>query len=454
MTNEPAPRTHSRQAARQAPRYTSYPTAPHFGAEVDPAVYGRWLAELDDAEPVSVYLHVPFCTELCLYCGCQTTVTRNHAPVTAYVDLLLRELKLVGGALGRRRRLSHLHFGGGSPTILDPSEFRRVMAELRTTFHFDEAAELAIEVDPRTLTPADAAGISEAGINRVSIGVQSFDPLVQQTIRRRQSYELTARIVDWFRFAGIKGVNLDLMYGLPHQTTANVLATVDRSLSLDPDRIALFGYAHVPWMKRHQALLPADALPDSPQRAEQFAAAARRFAEAGYVRIGLDHFAKPDDSLATMAERGQVSRNFQGYTTDEAGVLIGLGASAISRLRDGYAQNASAVADYRHMILRQEFATARGVRFTPQDKLRADVIERLMCDFRVDLDALCSRHSLPLAELSADLRRLMPIVADGLASCDGTTVCITPDGRNLARIVCTAFDDRAGSASGRHSLAV
>ncbi len=441
-------------AARHVPRYTSYPTAPHFGSEVGPALYRSWLAALDPAEPVSVYVHVPFCAELCLYCGCQMTVTRKHEPISAYLDLLLRELRLVDRALGARRRVSHLHFGGGSPTILDPSEFGRVMAALGATFAFDEDAERAVEVDPRSVSPAYVGALAQAGINRVSIGIQSFDPLVQQTIRRRQSFELTARVVDWFRFAGVTGVNLDLMYGLPHQTVANVLETVHQALSLDPDRIALFGYAHVPWMKRHQALLPEAALPDSAQRAEQFEAATQRISAAGYIRIGLDHFAKPDDELALKAAQGRVRRNFQGYTADDAGALIGLGASAISRCPQGYAQNASAVADYREAVLRGDLPTARGISFTAADRLRADVIDRLMCDFRVDLEALCEHHRLPLAELDTDLGRLMPIVADGLAHCDGAVISIPAAGHNLARIVCSAFDARAGLASGRHSAAL
>lgn len=441
-------------AARHVPRYTSYPTAPHFSGEVGAALYRSWLAALDLAEPISVYVHVPFCAELCLYCGCQTTVTRKHEPVSAYLDLLLRELTLVGRALGARRRVSHLHFGGGSPTILDPSEFGRVMAALGAAFAFDEKAERAIEIDPRFISPAHVGALARVGINRVSIGIQSFDPLVQQTIRRRQSFELTVRVVDWFRFAGVAGVNLDLMYGLPHQTVANVLETVHRALSLDPDRIALFGYAHVPWMKRHQALLPEAALPDSAQRAEQFQAAAERIVAAGYRRIGLDHFAKSDDDLALKAAQSGVRRNFQGYTTDNADALIGLGASAISRCPQGYAQNASAVADYREAVLRGALPTARGVSFTAGDRLRADVIERLMCDFRVDLEALCKRHRLPLAELDTDLGRLMPIVADGLAHCDGAVISIPAACHNLTRIVCTAFDARSGLTSGGHSAAL
>lgn len=450
MTNQTA----SPHAARQVPRYTSYPTAPHFTGEVDAALYRSWLSELDTREPVSVYVHVPFCAQLCLYCGCQTTVTRGYAPVAAYLELLLRELALVGEALPARRRVSHLHFGGGSPTILEPCDFQRLMSALRATFDIDSDAELAIEVDPRTISPALVTALAVVGINRVSLGVQSFDPLVQKTIGRQQSFELTRRVTDWFRFAGIAGVNLDLMYGLPHQTVVNVLDTVERALSLDPDRIALFGYAHVPWMKRHQALLPEATLPDSAGRAAQFDAATQRILAAGYDRIGLDHFAKPDDELGIKAASGGLRRNFQGYTTDQARTLIGLGASAISRLPGGYAQNASAVVDYRTGLLRGQFATARGVRLTPEDRLRADIIERLMCDFRVDLADLCREHGLDFASLDADLAQLEPLVSEGLALRDGAVIEIAPGAQNLARVVSAAFDARSDRQAKRHSLAV
>ncbi|MDR6870362.1 oxygen-independent coproporphyrinogen-3 oxidase [Bosea sp. BE125] len=444
----------SSYAARQVPRYTSYPTAPHFTGGVDAALYRRWLSELDGDEPVSVYVHVPFCAELCLYCGCQTTVTRSPAPVLAYVDLLLRELELVGKALPGRKRLSHLHFGGGTPTILDMSDFRRLMAAIRANFDIEADAELAIEVDPRTISPAHAATLVEAGINRVSLGVQSFDPLVQKTIRRRQSFELTSRVAEWFRFAGVEGLNLDLMYGLPHQNVANVLSTVHQALSLDPDRIALFGYAHVPWMKRHQALLPEAALPGSEERAAQFEAAAARILAAGYVRLGLDHFAKPDDALCLSARAGELRRNFQGYTTDGAKALIGLGSSAISRLPQGYAQNAATVAPYRSALSSNGLATARGVPLTPQDNLRAGIIERLTCDFSVDLAALCRQHGFEIGELDDDLGRLQPMVRDGLAIRDGARINVAPAAQDLVRVISTAFDQRFVAQLSRHSPAV
>lgn len=450
MTSDFAPRYEE----RQVPRYTSYPTAPHFTAAVDAKLHARWLSALPPDEPVSLYVHVPFCTELCLYCGCQTTVARQYAPVAAYADLLLRELDEVGRLLPQRERVAHLHFGGGTPTILSAPDFRRIVAAIGESFRLDKTAEFAVEVDPRMITPAHAASLAEAGVNRVSLGVQSFDPLVQQSIRRLQSFALTRRVAEWFRFAGVASLNLDLMYGLPHQTVENVLASVNLALELDPDRIALFGYAHVPWMKRHQMLLPEAALPASAERVAQFSAAAERLIAAGYVRIGLDHFAKPEDRLAQAAGSGTLRRNFQGYTTDRAETLIGLGASAISRLPQGYAQNAASVAEYRSALLGGRLATTRGVAFSAEDRLRASIIERLMCDFSVDLDVICREHGIAVSALAPDLARLDLMIADGLAGRDGLRVRIAPHARDLARIVSSAFDARLAQQNQRHSLAI
>ena len=301
---------------RRIPRYTSYPTAAQFGPGIDAGSYERWLAALPVTAPVSVYVHVPFCAELCLYCGCHTTVARRYAPVEAYVELLTREIALVGGIVGGRPAI-HLHWGGGTPTILAPDDFRKVMTALRTCFVFDSTAELAIEIDPRTLTRDYVDVLAEAGITRASLGVQDFNARVQTAVNRVQSFEQTARVADWLRAAGIGSINLDLMYGLPYQSVATVEATVRRALALDADRIVLFGYAHVPWMKRHQRLIPEPALPDSSERFAQSRAAADVLIAAGYEPIGLDHFAKSGDLLAQRQREGRLRRNFQGYTSDE-----------------------------------------------------------------------------------------------------------------------------------------
>lgn len=438
---------------RRVPRFTSYPTAPHFGAEVGPDVFARWLADHDASEPLSLYVHVPFCSELCLYCGCQTTVARGYGPVAAYVALLHRELDLVRALLPARPRVAHLHFGGGTPTMLSPADFRALVARLRRDFAFDEDAEVAVEIDPRTLTPAHVAMLAESGVTRASLGVQSFDPLVQKTVNRLQSFELTWRLSEWLRHAGIAALNLDLMYGLPHQTVENVVSSTRQALALDPDRVAVFGYAHVPWMKRHQAVLPEAAMPDAAGRAAQFEAAASTLLEAGYVQIGLDHFARPDDAMALKLEAGALRRNFQGYTTDEATTLIGLGASAISSFPQGYAQNHASVGPYRKALEAGELATARGVVITQADRLRAAIIERLMCDLCVDLDEICRAHRIDATELGPDLQRLAPLVADGLALQDHNRIAIPAQARHLVRVVSAAFDARSAAAQARYSVA-
>ena len=302
---------------RRVPRYTSYPTAVQFGPQVNAATYVAWLAELPKQAPISLYLHVPFCAELCLYCGCNTTAVRQYGPVEAYVALLEREIAAVSAITGDRR-VTHLHWGGGTPTMLSPPDFRKLTDLLRRKFSFAADAEIAVEIDPRTVTHGHAAVLAELGITRASLGVQDFDERVQHAVGRVQSFELTKRVVAWFREAEIAGINLDLMYGLPYQTAATLTETIARAVELDPDRIALFGYAHVPWMKRHQRLIPETALPGTEERFAQSQTAAALLTGASYVAIGLDHFAKRNDLLARRQRDGRLHRNFQGYTTDES----------------------------------------------------------------------------------------------------------------------------------------
>jgi oxygen-independent coproporphyrinogen-3 oxidase len=287
---------------RRLPRYTSYPTAVQFDPGIDAEAYERWLAALPADAPVSLYLHVPFCAELCLYCGCHTTVARRHAPVAAYAELLEREIELIGARLAEQT-VTHIHFGSGTPTMLQPNELMRIMAALHARFRITRATEIAIEIDPRSLTRAHIAALADMGVHRASLGVQDFEPRVQEAIGRRQSIEQTARSADGLREAGIVHINLDLMYGLPQQTVATVTDTAERALKLRPDRIALFGYAHVPWMKRHQKLIPDAALPGSNERFAQIRAAADVFVGSGYQHVGLDHFARAATRLPSASAK-------------------------------------------------------------------------------------------------------------------------------------------------------
>ncbi len=434
---------------QRVPRYTSYPTAPHFKPNVSAETYASWLSELSPDTALSLYLHVPFCAELCLYCGCNTTVARSYKTVASYVDLLEHEIERVAQHLPRRMSVSHIHWGGGTPTILSASDLKRIMDRIEHGFQIRTDAEIAVEIDPRTLTLDRIEALVASGLNRASLGVQDFDPKVQETIKRVQSFVQTAKVAAWLRHAGVTGLNLDLMYGLPYQTTESVVRSVELALQLDPDRIALFGYAHVPWMKRHQALLPEEALPDAVQRVEQSTAAAATLLRAGYVQIGIDHFAKPTDALVLRQREGRLHRNFQGYTTDEATALIGFGTSAIGSLPQGYVQNAATTVGYRDAIADGRLATSRGVALTEDDRLRRSIIERLMCDFAIDLDTVAAE-----SDFTSELAEIDELARDGLVKRDGLLLEIPEESRLLVRNVCAVFDRHLEAGAPRHSRAV
>lgn len=298
------------------PRYTSYPTAPHFSPAIGADIYARWLSELPASAGASLYLHVPFCREMCWYCGCHTQIVRRDGLIAAYQRTLRSEIAQVAETIGRRIKVEHIHFGGGTPTIMAPEAFAELMAAMRHSFFVLPSAEIAVEIDPRTLTSEMVEAMRLSGVNRASLGVQSFDPVVQRAINRVQSFEQTASVVDMLQHAGIKGINFDLIYGLPHQTVASCLDTVRRSLALGPDRFSVFGYAHVPAFKKHQRMIDENHLPDGLARHDQACAIANALKEAGYVQIGLDHFARPGDAMAVAFEDRTLRRNFQGYTTD------------------------------------------------------------------------------------------------------------------------------------------
>ena len=315
-------------------------------------------------------------------------------------------------------------------------------------------AEIAAELDPAVLSRDWVRAAAYHGLSRASLGVQNLAPEVQRAVNRQERFEDIAECVDDLRQAGVKSVNLDLMYGLPHQTTRNTLSTLDAVLTLRPERLALFGYAHVPWMKSHQKLLDEAALPGPAERLEQSQAAAERLKAEGYVQIGLDHFALPDDALAKAATDGGLHRNFQGYTTDTAGTLLGLGASAIGTSPGGYVQNITQELGWRHAVADGRLPIARGVAVTDEDRFRADIIERLMCDFAVDLVAACDRHGRKLAELDGSIARLQDFIADGLAVWDGQVLAVTPRGRMLVRSICALFDAYLAPDAQRHAKAI
>ncbi len=438
--------------ARPVPRYTSYPTAPNFHPGVTAATYRDWLRRIGEEAPVSLYLHVPFCARMCWFCGCHTKIVRRYRPVADYAALLGREVGLLAGAMASRPPVSHVHWGGGTPTILSDRDFAGLGARIRENFRLADDAEVAVEIDPRTLTEGMAAALAGGGVNRASLGVQDFNRDVQRAVNRIQPYDQTARVVGWLRDAGISAINLDLMYGLPRQTVADVVRTVDLAVRLRPDRLALFGYAHVPWMKANQRMIDESALPGTEARFSQAAAAAARLGEHGYRRIGLDHFAGPHDPMTRARDAGRLRRNFQGYTTDGAATLLGLGVSAIGTLAEGYVQNTVSARDYGAAIEDGRLAVVRGVRLGGDDRLRRTIIERLMCELVVDLGKACAESDAP--DFAAELAALAPMQRDGLVEIDGNRVCVTEFGRPLTRSVCAVFDRYLDAGRGRHSQAV
>jgi oxygen-independent coproporphyrinogen III oxidase len=436
------------------PRYTSYPTAPHFSAAVGRGQYAEWLRVIPRHASASLYLHVPFCRAMCWYCGCNTSVVRRDDPIAVYASALRCEIELVSRQIDRRIKVEHIHFGGGTPTIMAPESLADLMGSIRQSFFVLPAAEIAVEIDPRTLSSQMIGALAFAGVNRASLGVQSFDPVVQRAINRVQSFEHTAAATTGLRRAGISGINFDLIYGLPHQTVASCLDTVSRCVELRPDRFSVFGYAHVPTFKKHQRKIDDAALPDSPARLQQSEAIATALKTAGYIQIGLDHFALPNDGMAVAFREGRLRRNFQGYTTDESDILLGFGASAIGRLPQGYVQNEVGTRAYEQAIAAERLATVKGYALTADDRLRAEIIERIMCDFSVDLDPICARHGLPAQAMLQSAPRLRDLISDGILTLDGTSLAVADDSRFLVRSVAAAFDAHLDGSRQLHSRAV
>jgi len=433
----------------QVPRYTSYPTAPHF-RPLAAADYALWLEQLETGQGISVYVHIPFCTEMCWYCGCHTTATRKYAPVEDYVTLLRREMRGVAARLPSRTRVRHIHFGGGSPSMLSPQDFARIMETLRDLFDIMPDAEIAIEADPRGITYDRAEAYAAAGVNRASFGIQDFAPDVQVAINRVQSYDTVAKAAERLRGFGITRLNFDLMYGLPRQTLEHVADTAEKALSLAPDRIALFGYAHVPWMKKHMRLIRDEELPDAAARLEQFALSESVLLAAGMAAVGLDHFCAGGDDMLQARDAKHLARNFQGYTTDSAPVLLGFGLSSIGRLAQGFAQNHANITEYSTAVLAGELPSARGCAVSAEDALRGEIISDLMCYLSADVGDILSRHGQPEGRFDTIIEGLADMQADGLVSAAGKRISVRADARQMVRVVAARFDAYFGGQSGRH----
>lgn len=437
---------------KAVPRYTSYPTAAQFDARVGPTEHAAWLRAFG-GEDATFYFHVPFCAQLCWYCACNTIAMNRAEPLDAYAGAMMLEIDRLA-ELAPELIVGAIQWGGGTPSQLGARRLVDVARHLAARFDRRSGAEFSMEIDPRYCEDEFVDALTEIGVTRASLGVQDFDSGVQQAINRLQSAETTAAVLDRLRRAGIRRINIDLVYGLPRQTLATLSRTLDSALALEPDRFAVFGYAHVPWMKPRQRLIDQAELPGAALRAEMAALVSERVNSAGYRQIGLDHFARLDDSLAKAEASGRLRRTFQGYVADESPWVVGIGASAISSLPDGYVQNSATADRYGAVLESGSLATARGVAFSDADRLRGEIIAKLMCLQSVDISEVCRRHRVEPVSFLADIDALPKLIEDGLVSREADVLRITARGRPLVRSVCAAFDGHFNPGVERHSRAI
>lgn len=424
------------------PRYTSYPTADRFVEAFGEEALGAWLAKRNDAAgPLSLYVHVPFCSTVCYYCACNKVITRDQSQAGLYLDALEREAEMVSAKLGGQRQVEQLHFGGGSPTFLSNDELRRLMAILTARFPRAPRGEFSIEVDPRCTPPDKVVALAELGFNRLSVGVQDFDPDVQRAVNRLQSYETTKETIDAARAHGFKSVNMDLIYGLPKQSRATFARTLDRVLELAPERVALYHYAHLPERFKPQRRIVSEDLPSSPEKMGIMLDAIARLTEAGYQYIGMDHFAKGGDDLARAQQQGRLHRNFQGYSTKPDCDLIGLGVSSISKVGPTYSQNVRELEEYYDRIEHGQMPAARGVLLDMDDLVRRATIMALMCHFEVSKEAIEQAHLIKFDEyFKRELAELKPFEDAGLVENSRDWVTVLPLGKMLVRGIAMVFD--------------
>ncbi|WP_144111885.1 oxygen-independent coproporphyrinogen III oxidase [Paraburkholderia sp. BCC1886] len=438
------------------PRYTSYPTALQFRDEFEPADYLRAAADPGASDTdLSLYVHIPFCDTVCFYCGCNRIATKNRAHARPYLDLLKREMALQAACFDTRRPVSQLHWGGGTPTFLSHDEMAELMAATREHFALrpDDAGEYSIEVDPREASPATIEHLRKLGFNRLSLGVQDFDPRVQQAINRIQPFGLTASVMQAARDNGFHSIGVDLIYGLPHQTADSFSRTLDTMLELAPERLSVFAYAHMPQLFKMQRQMDEATLPSPSMRLAILQRVIERLTGAGYVYIGMDHFALPSDELARAQRQRTLQRNFQGYSTRAQCDLIGLGASSIGKVGDVYAQNAKDLPAYTAAIEAGKLAITRGVKLTAEDRLRRDVITQLMCNLELRFDEVEAAHGIRFTQtFEPELARLRDFEEDGLVSLTSDRLVVQTAGRMLVRNIAMVFDGYLRQQGGQHRL--
>lgn len=423
------------------PRYTSYPTAPYFHTGFDDTNWADALTRTVPERGLSLYAHIPFCDSLCYYCGCNMVATHDYRKTQPYLAMLEEEMAHTAQRVDPRRRVRQLHWGGGTPTYLNPDDIRRLMAMMRKYFTLADDAEISCEVDPRELTYEHLAALRETGFNRLSFGVQDLDPDVQHAVNRIQSELLIRQVLDWSRELGFSSINLDLIVGLPKQTVESFSRTLARVSAWAPDRLAVFGYAHVPWMKKHQNLIKEADLPDAATRLGLQQAVNEHLGAAGYINIGLDHFARPQDELVRAQQNKTLWRNFQGYTTHKDCDILAFGASSISQTADVYMQNEKNLKRYQERVAAGGFAVERGLKLTRDDQIQRDAITRVMCDLALDFAVFGTEWGIAFTDYFAEaLADLRPLAEDGLVIVQPDKVTVTPTGRLYLRNIGMCFD--------------
>ncbi len=435
------------------PRYTSYPTAAEFVSEVDNKKQAIWLSTLEE-KSLSLYIHIPFCRSLCWFCGCHTKITKQKGKIETYLHALYREIATVASFLNQQQCVSHLAFGGGSPNILTKDQFSDLMSYLRRWFNFEKGSEISIELDPRLVDHSKVACYSREGVSRISVGLQDFDPRVQKAINRVQSFEETKGVIDNARKEGIDQVNVDLIYGLPLQTLSSMKCTLEKVFLLDPNRVSVFSYAHVPWMKPHMRMIKESEILDARERIAMFKFMEGELLDRGYMAVGLDHFVKEKDSMYQKNLEGSLQRNFQGYTTDENEVMLGFGASAISKYHQGYLQNISDISAYQDEAEANNLLAFRGIELTRDNKISREAIESIMTNLSLDLFALEEKYSLDNAYFEEERRTLSEMEKDGLLTFRENRVQVDAEKRLFLRSVANVFDQYTRKVPKKHSLSV
>lgn len=433
-----------RKYDRSGPRYTSYPPAPVFTESFGPRDYEREIIfreTVPSESGVSLYVHIPFCDTLCYFCGCTTFITRNRGQLVEYAQALHREIAMLSPYIHPSRRVDQMHWGGGTPTYFTPSQIVELGTTIRNSFMLADDMEFSVEIDPRDLSYEHLRALRNIGCNRISLGVQDFDPAVQHAVNRNQSEFVTKQAIDWARSLGFASINLDLIYGLPRQTASSFMRTLDRVISISPERIAIYNFAFVPWMKKHQRLIHVEDLPSADEKLDILLSSMERLSDEGYVHIGMDHFAKPDDELAVAQQNRSLQRNFQGYSTRGGVDLYGIGLSSIGHVGTVFAQNVKTLDEYYAALAKPSFATRAGYRMTADDRIREHVIMRLMCDMVLDKRAVGAKFNIDFDNyFESSIGQLKPLIGDGLLTDERERITVTETGRLFLRNIAMCFD--------------